>query len=155
MLAFISLFSALVCLDALPDVKSIQQASLHVTQPTPPKFDRSFEVCIFNDILTPWQVLVLTFYLIAAAIYILAAVRDADTSRRCQVRSMALLCSELYDLQIFFTLFGSASDFRYPVHLWKDASSRKFRMDTYNHTNSLITTEVQSVLRAVCTGFKN
>ena len=31
---------------------------------------------------------------------------------------------------------------RYPVHIWKDAESEKLRMDTYNHTNSLITTKV-------------
>lgn len=32
---------------------------------------------------------------------------------------------------------------RYPVHIWKDAESSKLRMDTYNHTNSLITTKVR------------
>ena len=34
------------------------------------------------------------------------------------------------------------SNCRYPVHVWRDADSQKLRMDTYNHTNSLITTKV-------------
>ena len=47
MLALILVLSTLACLDALPDVKSLRQASLYSTQPTAPKFGRSFEVSYF------------------------------------------------------------------------------------------------------------
>lgn len=58
--------------------------------------------------------------------------------------------AESFELQYTFSLPYEkkiqTDGVKYPVHIWKDAESQKLRMDTYNHTNSLITTKDDAVI---------
>ena len=75
---------------------------------------------------------------VAGAIHLFAPVRENDPTGWREVSTLPAM--HTYTNRKY--LNTPALQRRYPVHIWKDAESLKMRMDTYNHTNSLITTKV-------------
>ncbi|KAL3135552.1 hypothetical protein ABBQ38_006030 [Trebouxia sp. C0009 RCD-2024] len=95
----------------------------------------------------------MTSALLLAVLAALATAHAADLSQQSVLSLSAPRApkfSASFELQYTFSLPYERSiqpdGVKYPVHIWKDAESSKLRMDTYNHTNSLITTKDDAVV---------